>query len=165
MQRFLVPVQLPPQNTGQEHAFSDPPSDDNERVEDEIPAMVDLDPSAIVPEDENDVEPMVSENLFQVVGTWPTSIPDALRVELVFRGSLALLNKDGPFPLFPDTANKNRSLNCSWFYRTLGNGEQLFRTSLVYSPLFNCLQCFVVVWLAILQAPLEHQLDSGTGAS
>ena len=76
------------------------------------------------------------------VGTWPTSVPDALRVDLVCRGSLALQNKDGPFPLFPDSANKNRSMKRSWFYRTLGNGEQLLRTWLVYSPLFNCLQCF-----------------------
>ena len=69
LQRFLVPVQLPPQHTGQEHAFPDPPSDDNERVEDEIPAIVDLDPSAIVPEDESDVEPLINEKLFQDVGT------------------------------------------------------------------------------------------------
>ena len=49
LQRFLVPVQLPPEQTGQEHVIPDPPSDDNERFEDQIPIMVDLDPSAIVP--------------------------------------------------------------------------------------------------------------------
>ena len=39
VQRFLVPVQIPPQNSGQEHAIPDPPSDDNEIFEVEIPAI------------------------------------------------------------------------------------------------------------------------------
>ena len=39
LQRFLVPVQIPPQNSGQEHAIPDPPSDDNEIFEVEIPAI------------------------------------------------------------------------------------------------------------------------------
>ena len=69
MQRFLVPVELPPQHTGQEHAIPDPPSDGNERVECEIAAMGDRDPSAAVPEAESDAEPMVGENIFQDVGT------------------------------------------------------------------------------------------------
>ena len=32
--------------------------------------MGDPDPSAAVPEDESDAEPMVGENIFQDVGTW-----------------------------------------------------------------------------------------------
>ena len=39
LQRFLVPVQIPPQNSGQEHTIPDPPSDDNEIFEVEIPAI------------------------------------------------------------------------------------------------------------------------------
>ena len=39
LQRFLVPVQIPPQNYDQEHAIPDPPSDDNEIFEVEIPAI------------------------------------------------------------------------------------------------------------------------------
>ena len=39
LQRFLVPVQIPPQNSGQENAIPDPPSDDNEIFEVEIPAI------------------------------------------------------------------------------------------------------------------------------
>ena len=61
MQSFLVPVQLPPQHTGEEHAIPDPPSHGNERVEGEIAAMCDPDPSAAAPEDESDAEPMVGE--------------------------------------------------------------------------------------------------------
>ena len=36
LQRFLVQVLIPPQNSGQEHAIPDPPSDDNEIFEVEI---------------------------------------------------------------------------------------------------------------------------------
>ena len=44
-QRFLVAVQRSPQHTGQEHTIPDPPSDGNERVEGEIAAMGDPEPS------------------------------------------------------------------------------------------------------------------------
>ena len=39
LQRFVVPVQIRPQNSGQEHTIPDPPSDDNEIFEVEIPAI------------------------------------------------------------------------------------------------------------------------------
>ena len=39
LQRFLVPVQILPQNSGQEYAIPDPSSDDNEIFEVEIPAI------------------------------------------------------------------------------------------------------------------------------
>ena len=39
LQRFLVPVQMPPQNSALKHAIPDPPSDDNEIFEVEIPAV------------------------------------------------------------------------------------------------------------------------------
>ena len=142
LQRFLVPVQLPPQNTGQERVIPDPPLEDNGSVESDIATRSDLDPSETVHEGESDTDPMASENFFQDVGTWPTSIQDALRVEIVHRGPLCLQNKDGPFPLFQNHANISRSMNRSWFYRTLDNGEQLLRSWLVYSPSMNCLQCF-----------------------
>ena len=35
----IVPVQIPPQNSGQEHAIPDPPSDGNEIFDVEIPAI------------------------------------------------------------------------------------------------------------------------------
>ena len=92
----------------------DPPSEDNGSVKSEI-ATSDPDPFETVHEGESDADPMASENLFQDFGTWPTSVTDALRVELVYRGPLGLQNKDGPFPLFPNNANKTRSMNRSWF--------------------------------------------------
>ena len=39
LQHFLVPVRITPQNSGQEHAIPDPPSDDKEIFEVEIPAI------------------------------------------------------------------------------------------------------------------------------
>ena len=78
-----------------------------------------------VREDNGDAEAQLGENIFHDAGTWPGMCQNELRVELVRRGPLGFQNKDGPFPANPET---NRSMNRRWFYKVLGNGEQLLRS-------------------------------------
>ena len=92
-------------------------------------------PAAAAREDSGDAEAQLGENIFHDAGTWPLYVPDELRVELVRRGPLGFQNKDGPFPANPET---NRSMNRRWFYKVLGNGEQLLRSWLMYSPSLVC---------------------------
>ena len=104
-----------------------------ENVEVELAAVAG--PAAAVREDSGDAEAQLGENIFHEAGTWPRYVPDELRVELVLRGPLGFQNKDGPFPANPET---NRSMNRRWFYKVLGNGEQLLRSLLMCSPSLDC---------------------------
>ncbi|KAI6648276.1 hypothetical protein LOD99_12085 [Oopsacas minuta] len=57
LQRFLVPVQHPPQNTGQERVIPDPPLEDNGSVESDIGTRSDPDPSETIHECESGTHP------------------------------------------------------------------------------------------------------------
>ena len=143
LQRFLAPVQPPPQQDDQEQVqeLQDLASSLDNNVNEGAYATV-------VPEVEveGDVEEAIGFdniiNIYKDVGSWPASIPDELRVELVRKGPLNIQNKEGPFPKSQPGNADNRCMNRGWFYKTLGNGEQLLRSWLLYSPSLNCLQCF-----------------------
>ena len=128
LQRFLVPVQPPPQQDDQEQVqeLQDLASSLDNNVNEGAYATV-------VPEVEveGDVEEAIGVdniiNIYKDVGSWPASIPDELRVELVRKGPLNIQNKEGPFPKSQPGNADNRCMNHGWFYKTLGNA---------------CLQCF-----------------------
>ncbi|KAL4710074.1 hypothetical protein ACJJTC_016476 [Scirpophaga incertulas] len=78
---------------------------------------------------ENDEE-KVHETTHFDVATWPTPMPDDLRVEIVKAGSEPYQNRDGPFV---DTVQrsgdkikgKSRHFHSEWFYKALPNGEKV----------------------------------------
>lgn len=95
---------------------------------------------------ENDEEKVHGTTHFDVA-TWPTPMPDDLRVEIVKAGSEPYQNRDGPFV---DTVQrsgdkikgKSRHFHAEWFYKALPNGEKVLRKWMVYSPIKKSLYCF-----------------------
>jgi len=67
-------------------------------------------------------------------------VPDALRVEILDRGSHYFQNSAGPFT----HRKNNRSMTSKWFTKQLGNGKggTVNRSWLVYSPLKGTAYCF-----------------------
>lgn len=81
------------------------------------------------------------------VGLWPDIISDALRIEIVKRGSAKVQYNEGPFEVTERSQTKmdkgvNRSLTKEWFYRQMENGERILRSWMTYSPVHKCLYCF-----------------------
>ena len=72
-------------------------------------------------------------------------ISQQLRTELVTRGSALLQNKDGPF-----AKKGGRSMTTSWFERRLdnGQGDEVNRTWLLYSPSREAANCFCCLLLS-----------------
>lgn len=147
LQRFLVPLELNvTQPEDDEHlpmqlTFPDEPEnpgEDTEETNAENDAM-DHPDAELASCDEDDVEPKFDEIVFEDAGSWPESVPDQLRVELVRRGIHGLQNKEGPFKANSD---QKRSMTSSWFYKKLDNGEHILRSWLMYSLSLDCLICF-----------------------
>ena len=66
-------------------------------------------------------------------------LSDALRTEMLLKGSRFFQNSTGPFSM-----KSRRSMTSSWFKRRLGKGqgEQVARSWLLYSPAKNAAFCF-----------------------
>jgi len=92
----------------------------------------------------------LAANMYEDAGLWPEPMIDAVRIDIVTRGSAAVQNKEGPFVVVErPCANVRtklkgvtRSLTKDWFYRRLDNGEKMLRSWMVYSPVEKCLYCF-----------------------
>lgn len=84
--------------------------------------------------------------VFTDAGLWPMPMTDAVRTEIVTRGSAVIQNKSGPFATTVRASDKakgcTRSLTTDWFYRHLDNGERVLRSWMVYSRAHECLYCF-----------------------
>lgn len=78
------------------------------------------------------------QSVFIDIGCWPDSVDDALKTELVKRGTAELQNQD---VVFPKDSN-GRSFSKDWFYMNLDNGETMLRTWLVFSPVKKAAFCF-----------------------
>lgn len=95
---------------------------------------------------ENEEEQLHDITRFDVA-TWPSPMPDDLRVEIVKAGSEPYQKRDGPFV---DTVQrsgdkikgKSRHFHSEWFYKALPNGEKVLRKWMVYSPIKKSLYCF-----------------------
>lgn len=95
---------------------------------------------------DNQVLLNVNMDVFRDAGFWPKIITDTFRTELVIRGTEALQNKDGPFAKVKrdlgEGDHENRSLSRNWFFKKLGNGENILRSWMLYSPSKETLYCF-----------------------
>ena len=82
-------------------------------------------------------------------GTWPEMITHCMRVEMIKTGPERYLNKEGPFKptirVFKEGDKGKESfsfLSRKRFYRTLKNGDKVFRSCLIYSNSHSGLYCF-----------------------
>lgn len=76
-------------------------------------------------------------DIFSDVASWPSPLPRKLRLDLVQNGSCSLQNIQGPF----DEVD-GRSLNSSWFTKTMPNGQTIPRSWLLYSLRKKSAFCF-----------------------
>ncbi|CAH1640743.1 unnamed protein product [Spodoptera littoralis] len=103
---------------------------------------------------ENDEEKVHGTTHFDVA-TWPTPMPDDLRVEIVKAGSEPYQNRDGPFV---DTVQrsgdkikgKSRHFHSEWFYKALPNGEKVLR-KWTWKELFPTQLRNVKTWISQLK--------------
>ena len=83
------------------------------------------------------------------VATWPEVITHYMRVEMVKAGPERYQNKERPFKpaitVIKEGDKEKESLSflsMKWFYRTLKNGDEIFRSWLLYSNSYSGLYCF-----------------------
>ena len=96
LQRFLVPVQLPPQHSGQGLVIPDALPEDNGSGESDI-ATSDPDPFETVHEGESDADPMASGNLFKTLEPGPLLSQTHYECNLFMEDPLVSRTKMDPF--------------------------------------------------------------------
>ncbi|KFM77289.1 Zinc finger MYM-type protein 1, partial [Stegodyphus mimosarum] len=89
-------------------------------------------------------------------------VPDALRIEIVEKGSIYFQNTVGPF-----AQKNNRSMTSAWFIKQLGKGKRgmVNRSWLVYSPLKRAAFCFLCLLFPSKDAVSSCSLETESGLS
>lgn len=85
-------------------------------------------------------------------------VSESLRIEIIKLSARYFQNSEGPF-----LPRNNRSMNKSWFKRTLANGEEVTRSWLVYSPSKKSAFCICCLLFSRSNHQSQSSLEQESG--